>query len=152
MKYCIMADHKCTAYSASPMTYMVVTNITIICVVVSDRRPVFRTWVFVCLMVIITFLGTGRTPFPLPEQGPLLLFVLLTVLCMSRSWWLWGLRLWSAATCMLGSRVTIPLRAWVFVSCVCWERERERETNCVWSINLKTRCPRLDLDFSATEQ
>jgi hypothetical protein len=36
----------------------------------------------------------------------------------SRSWWQRGMRRKSAAAWLLGSRVRIPLRVWMFVSCV----------------------------------
>jgi hypothetical protein len=44
--------------------------------------------------------------------------------CRSRS--LGGLRRRSAAICLLGLRVPIPLSAWMFVSCVCCVLCRQR--------------------------
>jgi len=85
-----------------------------------------------------------------------------------RSRWSRGQRRMFAASWIQGSRVRIPLRAWMLVSCVCCElcrwrplRRTDRSfrgvkpgvrvSNCVWFISLETRRPRHDLGSFATD-
>ena len=84
-----------------------------------------------------------------------------------RSWWPCSLRRRSAAAWLFGSRIRIPLNAWMFVSCnfcvccvgrgLCYElitRSEESYRVCLTTCNLAIstmRRPRPELDYSATK-
>ena len=52
--------------------------------------------------------------------SPNFIFFALVIYSQSRSQWLRGLRLGSAAACLLGLQVRIPPGAWMCVSCECY--------------------------------
>jgi hypothetical protein len=74
--------------------------------------------IWIC-KVFLTSIGLGFPKVQFEESEWFEPIFMWSRIVLGRSQWSFRLRCSSAATRLLGSRVRIPLRAWIFICCVC---------------------------------